>query len=146
MYDYPRGALIELEASLTTGSAISAIRRLISRRGKPKEILSDNGTNFRGADAELRRALQVDADKLGGELAGRAITWRFNPPAAPHMGGAWERLVRSVKVALRSQLKDSAPKEEVLYTFLCEAVAMVNKCVPFSAHPHGLTQNLSLEK
>ena len=121
-----RAVHLEIAASLTTDSAISAVRRLISRRGKPKEIFSDNGTNFRGADAELRRALQVDADTLGGELAGRAITWRFNPPAAPHMGGAWERLVRSVKVALRSQLKDSAPKEEVLHTFLCEAEAMVN--------------------
>ena len=69
----------------------------------------------------------MDADKLGGELAGRAITWRFDPPAAPHMGGAWEQLVRSVKVALRSQLKDSRPKEDVLHTFLCEAEAMVNR-------------------
>ena len=34
--------------------------------------------------------------------------------------------MRSVKVTLRSQLKDSAPKEEVLHTFLCEAEAMVN--------------------
>ena len=121
-----RAVHLEIAASLTTGSAISTVRRLISRRGKPKEIFSDNGTDFRGADAELRRALQVDADKLGSELAGRAITWRFNPPATPHMGGAWERLVRSMKVALRSQLKDSAPKEEVLHTFLCEAEAMVN--------------------
>ena len=121
-----RAVHLEIAASLTTDSAISAVRRLIPRRGKPKEIFSDNCINFRGADAELRRALQVDADKLGGELAGRAITWQFNPPAAPHMGGAWERLVRSMKVALRSQLKDTAPKEEVLHTFLCKAEAMVN--------------------
>ena len=59
-----RAVHIEIAASLTTDSAISAVRRLISRRGKLKEIFSDNGTNFRGADAELRRALQVDTDKL----------------------------------------------------------------------------------
>ena len=56
---------LEIAASLTTDSAILAIRRLIDRQ-EPKEIFSDNSTNFRGADAELRRALQVDVEKLSG--------------------------------------------------------------------------------
>ena len=30
--------------------------------------------------------------------------WRFQPPAASHMSGVWERLVRSVKKAMKAVL------------------------------------------
>ena len=122
-----RAVHLEMAASLTTDSAIMAIRRLIARRGAPKELYSDNGTNFRGADVELRNAIrELDQDQLQQDLSGRGIEWFFNPPAAPHMGGSWERLVRSIKVALRVVLKERAPKEEVLHTLLLEAEAVVN--------------------
>lgn len=45
---------------------------------------------------------------------------------APHMGGAWERLVRSVKKALHNTLKERAPGEETLLTALAEAEYTVN--------------------
>ncbi|XP_072933031.1 uncharacterized protein [Epargyreus clarus] len=53
-------------------------------------------------------------------------SWRFIPPGAPHMGGAWERLVRSVKTALSTTLNEKSPKEEVLQTLLVEAEYCVN--------------------
>ena len=122
-----RAVHLELAASLSTDSAIMAIRRMIARRGTPKEIYSDNGTNFRGADTELKKALRdLDQSRFHQELSSQGIKWVFNPPAAPHMGGSWERLVRSVKAALQVLLKERAPKEEVLHTLLLEAEAIVN--------------------
>ncbi len=42
------------------------------------------------------------------------------------MGGTWERMVQSVKTALRAILKDQARKEEVLLTLIAVAVHSVN--------------------
>lgn len=118
-----RAVHLEVTASLSTDSAVMALRRMIARRGCPSEIWSDNGTNFHGADAELRKAaLQATAE----EANIRAISWRFIPPGAPFMGGAWERLVRSVKTALSAVLHEKSPTEEVFATLLAEAEYTVN--------------------
>ncbi|XP_059058376.1 uncharacterized protein LOC131851829 [Achroia grisella] len=101
-----RAVHIELIAGLSTDSAIMAIRRMAARRGWPRTFMSDNGTNFRGADVELTTA--------------------FNDPGAPNQGGAWERLIRSVKRALAVVLHERAPREEVLATLMTEAEHTVN--------------------
>ena len=43
----------------------------------------------------------------------------FNPPHAPHMGGVWERLVRSVKTLLRNLVGDRLLTDEKLCIILC---------------------------
>lgn len=123
-----RAVHIELANSLSTDSTILALRRMAARRGLPKQIHSDNGTNFRGADRELQKAIRelLLDDKLKDEITGLGIVWTFNPPEAPHMGGVWERLVRSIKSALNAVLNSRNPKEEVLLTLLIEAENMVN--------------------
>lgn len=122
-----RAVALDLAHSLSSSSAIMALQRLSSERGQPMIIYSDNGTNFRGASKELRNAiLTLDHDKIINFAAGKGIEWRFNPPDAPHMGGAWERLVRSVKRALDTTLKDQAPCGEVLITVLKEIQHSVN--------------------
>lgn len=122
-----RAVHLELAASLSSDSAILALRRLVARRGQPATILSDCGTNFVGASRELRAALRgLNSQRLQGEALAKGIEWRFNPPASPHMGGAWERLIRSVKNALHATLKERAPSEEVLHTLLLEAELVVN--------------------
>ena len=40
---------LELVSDLTTDAFVSALRRFFARRGKPKLIWSDHGTNFVGA-------------------------------------------------------------------------------------------------
>lgn len=122
-----RAIHLEIAHSLDTDSAVMAIRRFVSRRGSPKEIYSDNGTNLRSADRELRDAVKnLDTIKISEYLCSKAITWRFIPPSSPHMGGSWERLVRSVKDVLKVILKERHPKEEVLQTLIAEAENMVN--------------------
>lgn len=91
-----RAIHLEMAHSLTTASCIMAIRRFFARRGKPLETIGDRGTNFVGSARELEEALQtVDVDAMMDEFVGPEMKWSFNPPAAPHFGGCWERLVRS---------------------------------------------------
>nr|XP_043069244.1 uncharacterized protein LOC122322057 [Drosophila bipectinata] len=122
-----RAIHLEVAYSLTTDSCILAVRSFMARRGCPVELWSDNGTNFQGACTELRRAFEdMDKDLLSREFTGPQMTWKFIPPASPHMGGAWERLVRSVKTALESILLDKRPSDELLRAALMEAEAIVN--------------------
>ena len=44
---------IEMVPKLDTDSFLNAIMRFIARRGKPSTIISDNGTNFVGAEREF---------------------------------------------------------------------------------------------
>lgn len=122
-----RAIHLELAGSLTTDSAIMAIRRLASRRGQPLAIYSDNGTNFRGANNELRNLVRaMDPERQRDYAINHQMEWHFNPPSAPHMGGAWERMVRSVKTALAVTLQEDAPREETLTTLLAEVEHIVN--------------------
>ena len=94
-----RAVHLELVDSLDTSACIDAIHRFIARRGQPESIISDNGTNFVGTAREFKEAFQeLKADEMFSGLAERGIKWTFNPPAAPHFGGVWERLVRSCTI------------------------------------------------
>jgi hypothetical protein len=91
-----RAVFLEVAPSLQTDDFILLLRQFISRRGPPKEIRSDRGTNFAGANRELREALdELDQKKIESEMMKRRIKLVFHPPAAPHMSGVWERLLQT---------------------------------------------------
>ena len=89
-----RAVHIEIAHSLDTDFFITAMRRVMERRGRPELVRSDNGNNFHAGERELRAALdgwnQHRTDKYTSQ---QEIEWIFHPPAAAHMGGVWERLV-----------------------------------------------------
>ena len=112
-----------------TDSFINALRRFTNRRGCPSVMYSDNGTNFRGATSELKEfvlKLEKDAEKITNFATEKKIKWTFNPPSAPHMGGAWERLVRSSKEVMYGLVKDHVLTDPQLYTVLTEVEMIVN--------------------
>jgi hypothetical protein len=122
-----RAVHVELADSLEADDLILVLRCFIGRRGRPQEIYSDNATNFHGADNELNQALSsLDQDKISEFLLKSAIQWKFIPPHAPHFGGAWERLVRSIKSALKAVLKEQCVTESVLRTTMIEVESVVN--------------------
>ena len=93
-----RAVHLEFAHSLETDSFIMALRRMIASRGKPRNIYSDNGTNFVGAERELKECLdRMEQAKISDILSQGRIQWFFNPPSAPHFGGGWKRLVKSAK-------------------------------------------------
>ncbi|XP_062707837.1 uncharacterized protein LOC134288109 [Aedes albopictus] len=97
-----RAVHLEVVHSLSTESCKMAIRRFIARRGAPREIFSDNGTNFRGAARDLAEEIRNINSKVASTFTNADTKWTFTPPSAPHMGGVWERKVRSIKEALKS--------------------------------------------
>ena len=52
-----RDVHLELSTLLSTDSFLLAFQRFVARRGRPALVFSDNGTNFRRGEAELRRLL-----------------------------------------------------------------------------------------
>lgn len=121
-----RAVHIDLLSLIDIDSFLMAFRRFIARRGKPAEVYSDQGTNFRGGERELREAFTQMSPDLQKRLAKQQVSFRFNPPAAPHFGGAWEREIRSIKTALYTTIASQSVKEEVLRTVLVEIEGILN--------------------
>ncbi|XP_056147422.1 LOW QUALITY PROTEIN: PDZ domain-containing protein 7-like [Lampris incognitus] len=102
-------------------------RSMMKRRGQVKILRSGNGTNFTGAQCELKRAIgEWNSSKIENILHQSGIQWRFNPATGSHHGGVWERLIRSVRKILSTTLKLQTLDEEDLHTLLCESEAIIN--------------------
>ncbi|XP_062703534.1 uncharacterized protein LOC134285986 [Aedes albopictus] len=122
-----RAVHLEIVHSLSTQSCVMAIRRFVSRRGAPAAFYSDNGTCFKGANSLLCEQIQTIQENCAVTFTNARTTWHFNPPSAPHMGGCWERMVRSVKTAMSSIAEyPRHPSDEVLETVILEAEAIIN--------------------
>ena len=92
-----RAVHIEVLQDLSTSSFINALRRFIARRGRPAHIYSDNGTNYVGAEKELRTGLaDWNNAAISEHLLKNEIQWHFNTPTASSHGGVWERIVKSI--------------------------------------------------
>lgn len=71
-----RAVHLEVANSLETDACINAIRRFISRRGQVVHIRSDNGTNFIGAERELREAVgELNHERIQGALISAGVKW-----------------------------------------------------------------------
>lgn len=122
-----RAVHLEVAVSLGTDACINALRRFISRRGQVEHLTSDNGTNFIGANRELKEALKaLDQDRIQGVMAQIGIHWSFNPPAGSHHGGVWERMIRLVRRVLSSVLHQQMLDDDGLHTVFCEVEAILN--------------------
>ena len=106
----PRAVHLETLNSMESDSFISALCRFINRTGKVRELHSDQGTNFVGAKNKLAAALQeLDQAHVKEFLRAKDCDWinfNMNIPAASHMGGIWERMIKSVRSVLSDLLQE----------------------------------------
>ena len=117
-----RAVHIEVVHSLNTDSFINAFQRFLCRRGQVRLMRSDNGTNFVGTVKELN----IDQHRIHDFLRRRSIEWHFNPPSASHMGGVWERQIRTVRKVLDGIMKQQTVDDEGLSTLLCTVESIIN--------------------
>ena len=75
---------------------------------------------------ELREALAaLNHSKIQSAFLEEGIQWSFNPPAASHHGGAWERIIRMIQQILTSVLHQQTLNDEGFQTVLCEVEAIL---------------------
>ncbi|XP_055599744.1 uncharacterized protein LOC129748951 isoform X2 [Uranotaenia lowii] len=137
---------LEAATDLSTEAFLNALRRFVSRRGRPSDLHSDNGKNFIGAKNELHHLFLMlsnenEQEKIHRSCVEEEIRWHLNPPKAPHFGGLWEAAVKVAKKHLFRQLGNSSLSYEDLSTILAQIEAAMNSrpLVPMSEDPNDLS-------
>ena len=127
-----RAIHVEVAVSLSTDSFINALRRFLSIRGPMRLLRSDCGTNFVDSLSEQKRALaEIDQNHIKSFLLTKGcdyVEYKRNVPADSHMGGAWERQIRTVRNVLNSLLQQSNCQldDDSLRTLMYEVTAIIN--------------------
>ena len=104
---------LELQPSLDAPACIRSLKRTTARVGHPKLLISDNHKTFRS------RQLRQFANN-------NSIAWKYILELAPHWGGFYERLNRSVKSALRKTLWKSTLTYEEVETIVISIEGVLN--------------------
>lgn len=113
--------------SLDTDGFLNALTRMAARRGWPRDMLSDNGTNFTGGCTEVNQLVkQIDTDKMQRITSNNGLNWHWNPPAAPHFGRVFERMIRSAKRAVNAVLGNADVQDEELLTVFTGVESLMN--------------------
>ena len=105
-----------------------ALRKFISRRGVPEEIILDNAPQFKLTKTTVHKAWKsVIRDKeVLSYIASKNIKWKFIVEFAPWMGGFYERLVGIVKSALRKAIGKKHLTKTQFKTFTTESEGIIN--------------------
>ncbi|XP_062534712.1 uncharacterized protein LOC134203896 [Armigeres subalbatus] len=122
---------LEVVGDLTTQAFVAALRRFVSRRGRPKIIMCDNATNFVGARRELddlRKLFnnQMFVKAVTEEASLENINFKFIPAKSPNFGGLWEAAVKSMKGHLKRTLGNTVLVADEMVTLVAQIEACLN--------------------
>ncbi|RUA04970.1 MAG: hypothetical protein DSY43_05555 [Gammaproteobacteria bacterium] len=127
-----RAVHLELTNNMTTEEFLQAYRRMVSRRGVPRVIRSDNQTTFHKAARVFKISKQksklanINPKEVESRLANDHVTWKFITERASHRGGHWERVCRQIKEPLRRVLGKALLTYTEMYTVLTGIEAIIN--------------------
>ena len=91
------------------------MRRLISRRGMPAVLMSDNAKGLKAAAAKKVRVLRSEGPK-----------WKFIPPRAAWHGGYREHMVQNIKNSLKNSVGKRILTRAELETVLFDIEGILN--------------------
>lgn len=122
-----RAVHLEMVSDISADAFKNAFLRFNRLRGPCHLMMSDNGTNFVGAEAELREARESWQDpNLQYTINDQGCEWRFITPSAPFEGGLWEAAVKSMKHHLRRVMGPHKYTWEGITTLLAGVEACLN--------------------
>jgi hypothetical protein len=119
---------LELVSNLTSEAFIAALKRFIARRGLINHLYSDNGSNFVGANRELKAFFKSEefSQQVQNYAAKTQFQWHFIPPNSPHFGGLWEAGVKSLKYHWKRIIGKALLTFEEFSTLMTQVEACLN--------------------
>ena len=100
---YSRSVSLELIRSQSTEDFWYAFLKLCARRGTPETIFSDQSLTLKAASREITRIYKsLNKSKIQEQAVNTGCTWTWNTSRAPWGNACVERLIRTVKIALKA--------------------------------------------
>lgn len=123
-----RAIHLETITEMTTEEISHSFRRFFARRGVPKKFLSDNAPQFHALDGYFHSLWHTlaKAPSISNYFAEHQISWEFITEFAPWMGGLYERLIQTVKVAFEKTYGSKTLMSRQFDTAMVEIEAIVN--------------------
>lgn len=123
-----RAVHLEMVLDISTEEFLLALKRFVSQRGTPVEIISDNALQFRAANSMLDLVWKnmLTSEDLQNYISNSGIKWTFIVEMAPWTGGYYKRLAGLVKRALRKTLQRKLLSIIQLHTVLKEVESVIN--------------------
>jgi hypothetical protein len=106
----------------------AALKRFIARRGLIYHLYSDNGSNFVGANRELKAFFKSEEflRQVHNCAANTQFQWHFIPPNSPHFGGLWEAGIKSLKCRWKRIVGKALLTFEEFSTLITQVEACLN--------------------
>ena len=117
----------EVIPDMTVESFLNAMRRFVSRRSRPKKLMTDCAGTFEAGVRELNE-LQKLFNESGVEhfMREQEIEWIANVPKASNRNGLFERPFRALRRALLTVLNGQTMMEDQLSTIVAECEHLYN--------------------
>lgn len=121
-----RAVHLELVSDLTTSAFLAALRRVVARRGRIREIVSDHGSNFVGAYNEIEKLKEHLRNLAEYSFAEEFhLKWNFTTERASHHGGIFEAAVKSAKKHLLRVIGE----QRLTFEEYCTVLTQVEGCL-----------------
>ena len=119
-----RAVHLEVTRTQTADEFQKKLNAFISRRTRPRVVISDNAGVFK-TTADWIRAIRK-SEKLQNYLAREEIRWQFNLTRSPWWGGFYERLIKEIKKTLHKTLGRSRLSYEAMESVVMDIERNLN--------------------
>ena len=121
-----RAIHIEIVLSNEAEGFLMALKRMVSVRGMPRHIFSDNAPYFKRAEKELKETLHKNNIILNDFADQYRLEWHYSTELHSEGGGVWERMVKAYKTPLRKVLQEESLTYVELLTISKDIEAIIN--------------------
>ncbi|GBM93817.1 hypothetical protein AVEN_234924-1 [Araneus ventricosus] len=140
---------LESVTDLTADAMIATLKRFFSRRGTSSSICTDNASNFKCVNSDLKSLqsmISKPPEPLANYLTNEQVTCKFISPRSPNFCGLWEAGVKSFKHHLKRTVGNSCLTIEQFLTIVIQIKGILDSrlLTPLSSDPDNfgiLTQD-----
>ena len=116
---------IEIAMHASAEAFANSFERFCSKNGVPEKIISDQGSNFKAYNNELKLISgEITKNKF---LADKGVSWVFCPIGDPHFNGYCERHLGILKSIMKKSVKNRLLTLDQLMTVAAYAQAVFNE-------------------